>query len=142
MTGHDPPASREDAFAGPPPTKLTFPLFSLSILENAETGGHFRINPTSGVLYTAGPLDAEMRTEHVLTVSAIDQGTAGTRKQSSAKVTVHVLDANDNDPIFFQQPSGSLDVQVILPASRPGVKCCVILALKVAKMEWKGGARK
>ena len=64
------------------------------------------------MLYTAGPLDAEMRTEHVLTVSAIDQGTAGTRKQSSAKVTIHVLDANDNDPIFYQQPSGSLEVQV------------------------------
>ena len=86
-------------------------LVQLSIV-GGNQGGHFRINPTSGVLYTAQPLDAEMRTEHVLTVSAIDQGTAGTRKQSSAKVTVRVLDANDNDPVFYQQPSGTLEVQV------------------------------
>lgn len=89
-------------------------LVQLSIV-GGNQGGHFRINPTSGVLYTAHPLDAEMRTEHVLTVSAIDQGTAGTRKQSSAKVTVRVMDANDNDPIFYQQPSGTLEVQVSIP---------------------------
>lgn len=83
----------------------------LSIV-GGNQGGHFRINPNSGVLYTALPLDAEMRAEHVLTVSAIDQGTAGTRQQSSAKVTIQVLDANDNDPIFYQQPGGVLEVQV------------------------------
>lgn len=83
----------------------------LSIV-GGNQGGHFRINPTSGVLYTALPLDAEMRAEHVLTVSAIDQGTAGTRQQSSAKITVQVLDANDNDPIFYQQPGGVLEIQV------------------------------
>ena len=83
----------------------------LSIV-GGNQGGHFRIHPKSGVLYTALPLDAEMRAEHVLTVSAIDQGTQGTRQQSSAKVTVQVLDANDNDPVFFQQPTGVLEVQV------------------------------
>jgi protocadherin Fat 1/2/3 len=85
----------------------------LSIV-GGNQGGHFRINPTSGVLYTALPLDAEMRAEHILTVSAIDQGTAGTRQQSSAKITVQVLDANDNDPIFYQQPGGVLEIQVCL----------------------------
>lgn len=83
----------------------------LSIV-GGNQGGHFRIHPTSGVLFTAAALDAELRTEHVITVSAIDQGTSGTRKQSSAKVTIHVLDANDNDPLFYQQPSGALRVQV------------------------------
>ncbi|XP_046644672.1 fat-like cadherin-related tumor suppressor homolog isoform X5 [Daphnia pulicaria] len=83
----------------------------LSIV-GGNQGGHFRINPISGVLYTALPLDAEMRAEHILTVSAIDQGTAGTRQQSSAKITVQVLDANDNDPIFYQQPGGVLEIQV------------------------------
>jgi protocadherin Fat 1/2/3 len=85
----------------------------LSIV-GGNQGGHFRINPISGVLYTALPLDAEMRAEHILTVSAIDQGTAGTRQQSSAKITVQVLDANDNDPIFYQQPGGVLEIQVCL----------------------------
>lgn len=63
-------------------------------------GGEFTINPETGMLYTAVPLDAETKTFYSLTVSAIDQGNAGTRKQSSAKVKIYVEDTNDNDPIF------------------------------------------
>ncbi|XP_060526655.1 fat-like cadherin-related tumor suppressor homolog isoform X2 [Cylas formicarius] len=63
-------------------------------------GGEFNINPETGMLYTAVPLDAENKQFYSLTVSAIDQGNAGTRKQSSAKVKVYVEDTNDNDPIF------------------------------------------
>ncbi|XP_044259258.1 fat-like cadherin-related tumor suppressor homolog isoform X6 [Tribolium madens] len=63
-------------------------------------GGEFNINPETGMLYTAVPLDAESKQFYSLTVSAIDQGNAGTRKQSSAKVKIYVEDTNDNDPIF------------------------------------------
>ncbi|XP_075235036.1 fat-like cadherin-related tumor suppressor homolog [Lycorma delicatula] len=63
-------------------------------------GGEFHINPDTGMLYTAVPLDAESKAFYTLTVSAIDQGNAGTRKQSSAKVKINVVDANDNDPLF------------------------------------------
>ncbi|KAJ8966922.1 hypothetical protein NQ314_003225 [Rhamnusium bicolor] len=63
-------------------------------------GGEFSINPETGMLYTAVLLDAENKQFYSLTVSAIDQGNAGTRKQSSAKVKIYVEDANDNDPIF------------------------------------------
>lgn len=63
-------------------------------------GGEFNINPETGMLYTAVPLDAELKSFYSLTVSAIDQGNAGTRKQSSAKVKIYVEDTNDNDPIF------------------------------------------
>lgn len=63
-------------------------------------GGEFSINPETGMLYTAKPLDAENKQFYSLTVSAIDQGNAATRKQSSAKVKIHVEDTNDNDPIF------------------------------------------
>ncbi|XP_019772654.2 fat-like cadherin-related tumor suppressor homolog isoform X8 [Dendroctonus ponderosae] len=63
-------------------------------------GGEFHINPETGMLYTAVPLDAETKQFYSLTVSAIDQGNVGTRKQSSAKVKVYVEDTNDNDPIF------------------------------------------
>lgn len=49
-------------------------------------GGEFHINPETGMLYTAVPLDAETKQFYSLTVSAIDQGNVGTRKQSSAKV--------------------------------------------------------
>lgn len=55
-------------------------------------GGEFRVNPETGMLYTAVPLDAEMKAFYTLTVSAIDQGNTGTRKQSSAKVKINVQD--------------------------------------------------
>lgn len=63
-------------------------------------GGEFRINADTGMLYTAETLDAEHKAFYTLTVSAIDQGNAGTRKQSSAKVKINVMDTNDNDPLF------------------------------------------
>lgn len=63
-------------------------------------GMEFSINPETGMLYTAKPLDAESKQFYSLTVSAIDQGNAATRKQSSAKVKIYVEDTNDNDPIF------------------------------------------
>uniref|UniRef100_A0A182FUB8 Cadherin domain-containing protein n=3 Tax=Anopheles albimanus TaxID=7167 RepID=A0A182FUB8_ANOAL len=63
-------------------------------------GNEFRVNPETGMLYTAVPLDAEQKAFYTLTVSAIDQGNPGTRKQSSAKVKINVQDTNDNDPVF------------------------------------------
>ncbi|XP_059608235.1 fat-like cadherin-related tumor suppressor homolog, partial [Phlebotomus argentipes] len=63
-------------------------------------GGEFRVNPDTGMLYTAVPLDTETKSFYTLTVSAIDQGNSGTRKQSSAKVKINVADINDNDPVF------------------------------------------
>ncbi|XP_049820796.1 fat-like cadherin-related tumor suppressor homolog isoform X5 [Aethina tumida] len=63
-------------------------------------GMEFNLNPETGMLYTAKLLDAESKQFYSLTVSAIDQGNVGTRKQSSAKVKIYVEDTNDNDPIF------------------------------------------
>jgi protocadherin Fat 1/2/3 len=60
----------------------------------------FRIDPLSGMLYVARPLDAEYKTRYTLTVSALDQANAGMRKQSSARVRIFVDDVNDNDPKF------------------------------------------
>ncbi|KAJ0179077.1 hypothetical protein K1T71_004789 [Dendrolimus kikuchii] len=86
-------------------------------------GGEFHVNPDTGVLYTDVSLDAEDKAFYTLTVSAIDQGNAGTRKQSSAKVKISVLDSNDNDPIFEREemevtvaengPSGAVVARVV-----------------------------
>jgi len=81
---------------------------SLEIVGGNE-GAEFRINRRTGMLYTAVPLDAERRSSYTLTVSAIDQGNAGSRKQSAAKVKVSVADANDNDPLFDR---GAMDASV------------------------------
>lgn len=63
-------------------------------------GKEFRINSDTGMLYTAVPLDAELKSYYTLTVSARDQGNVGTRKQTAAKIKINVIDANDNDPLF------------------------------------------
>ncbi|KAH9632152.1 hypothetical protein HF086_006586 [Spodoptera exigua] len=86
-------------------------------------GEEFYVNPDTGVLYTAVSLDAEDKALYTLTVSAIDQGNAGTRKQSSAKVKITILDSNDNDPIFEREvtevtvqengPSGAVVARVV-----------------------------
>ncbi|XP_050293822.1 fat-like cadherin-related tumor suppressor homolog isoform X3 [Anthonomus grandis grandis] len=78
-------------------------------------GGEFEINPETGMLYTAVPLDAESKQFYSLTVSAIDQGNVGTRKQSSAKVKIYVEDTNDNDPIF-EKPEMTVWVDENMPA--------------------------
>ena len=82
----------------------------------------FRVDPLSGVLYVARPLDAEYKTRYTLTVSAVDQANVGIRKQSSARVRIIVDDVNDNDPKFGQaertiyfdenEPAGSRVVRV------------------------------
>lgn len=85
-------------------------------------GNEFYVNPDTGMLYTAVNLDAESKAFYTLTVSAIDQGNTGTRKQSSAKVKINVMDTNDNDPLFEKsemyvsllenQPAGTTVIKV------------------------------
>ncbi|CAH0717523.1 unnamed protein product, partial [Brenthis ino] len=93
-------------------------------------GGEFIVNPDTGVLYTAVELDAEEKSLYTLTVSAIDQGNAGTRKQSSAKVKISIVDANDNDPVFEREqievtlqengPTGAVVARVVARDSDSG----------------------
>ncbi|XP_037067943.1 fat-like cadherin-related tumor suppressor homolog [Pollicipes pollicipes] len=63
-------------------------------------GGEFAINAATGLLWLARPLDAETKAFYALTVSALDQGHGGRQRQGSARVTVTVLDENDNAPRF------------------------------------------
>ncbi|XP_058804510.1 fat-like cadherin-related tumor suppressor homolog isoform X2 [Phymastichus coffea] len=86
-------------------------------------GGEFYVNADTGMLYTAVNLDFEKKAFYTLTVSAVDQGNIGTRKQSSAKVKIYVIDTNDNDPEFERsemllyldenEPAGTSVVKVV-----------------------------
>ena len=60
----------------------------------------FEIHPETGLISTADWLDAESKTYYSLTVAAIDLTSSSMSKQSSAKVTIAVLDTNDNAPEF------------------------------------------
>ncbi|XP_011054457.1 PREDICTED: fat-like cadherin-related tumor suppressor homolog [Acromyrmex echinatior] len=88
-------------------------LVYLEIVGGNE-GGEFYVNAETGMLYTAVNLDAEKKAFYTLTVSAIDQGNAGTRKQSSAKVKINVVDTNDNDPTFDQP-----EMEVMIDENEP-----------------------
>ena len=95
-----------------PVSNLIFLYFQVSdqdsgrnaaVLLNIVAGNRddqFRIDPVSGMLYVAKPLDAEYKTRYTLTVSAVDQANIGSRRQSSARVRISVQDVNDNDPQF------------------------------------------
>lgn len=60
----------------------------------------FAIYPNSGWIYLRSPLDRETRDHYELTVVASDNGTPPA--QTSTRVSVRVLDANDNDPRFLR----------------------------------------
>lgn len=60
----------------------------------------FSINPRTGLISTADWLDHENTAYYSVTVAAVDQASNARRKQSSAKVIIRVLDANDNAPQF------------------------------------------
>ncbi|KAM5255823.1 protocadherin-23 [Ctenodactylus gundi] len=70
-----------------------------SILSGNEDRA-FLLNESSGLLTTAGPLDYEVKTQHILTLLAQDGGSPAL--SSSQTVTIPVLDVNDEAPVFTQ----------------------------------------
>ncbi|XP_076767085.1 FAT atypical cadherin kugelei isoform X6 [Xylocopa sonorina] len=99
-------------------------LVFLEIVGGNE-GGEFYVNAGTGMLYTAVNLDAEKKAFYTLTVSAVDQGNAGTRKQSSAKVKINVVDTNDNDPTFEQS-----EMEVSIDENEPAGTAVVKITAK------------
>lgn len=64
-----------------------------------EGGEHFRIDPSSGFIYTQVKLDRERQSLYHLIVEATDSNPANPRA-SRVNVTVNVGDVNDNSPLF------------------------------------------
>lgn len=67
---------------------------------SGEISQIFGIYPNSGWIYLRSPLDRETRDRYDLIVQASDNGSPPA--QTSTRVTVRVLDANDNDPRFLR----------------------------------------
>ncbi|XP_023190165.1 protocadherin-23 [Xiphophorus maculatus] len=70
---------------------------SYSFSNSSITSDPFAIDRYTGVITLTRPLDYEAETEFTLRVSASDS-----LHQTSGQVTVQVLDANDNSPVFTQ----------------------------------------
>jgi len=60
------------------------------------TNNLFNIDPSSGVVFTTGPLDFELMPVYNLTVHATNIASV----VSAASIVVHVVDVNDNRPVF------------------------------------------
>uniref|UniRef100_A0A3Q3FBD3 FAT atypical cadherin 3b n=1 Tax=Labrus bergylta TaxID=56723 RepID=A0A3Q3FBD3_9LABR len=58
----------------------------------------FRVNPGTGVVYTADRLDYEARTQHIITIMVKDQEFPFNR--DLARILIAVEDSNDNIPYF------------------------------------------
>uniref|UniRef100_A0A8C6EDG5 Dachsous cadherin-related 2 n=1 Tax=Moschus moschiferus TaxID=68415 RepID=A0A8C6EDG5_MOSMO len=86
ITAQDPDAGRNG--------RVTF-----SILSGNENMA-FTLDESSGFLTTASPLDYEIKSQHILTLLALDGGTP--TLSSSQTLTISVLDVNDEAPVFKQ----------------------------------------
>nr|XP_020476445.1 protocadherin Fat 1 isoform X3 [Monopterus albus] len=79
--------------------KLTFTLLSST---DPVSLRKFRLDPGTGILYTAERLDHEAMHHHILTVMVRDQDIPV--KRNLARVIVNVDDTNDNAPWFIGTP--------------------------------------
>ncbi|CAJ1081054.1 protocadherin-15-like isoform X4 [Xyrichtys novacula] len=75
-----------------------------SIIEGNE-GGVFTLNETTGMIYTAKPLDYEANSSYILRVEAdsmhvISSNLRAQSKTNTAKVVIDIQDENDHHPVF------------------------------------------
>ncbi|XP_066507713.1 protocadherin-16-like [Hoplias malabaricus] len=70
---------------------------------SSEAHGAFTVDPDSGRISTAAPLDREKTPSYSFQVCAVDLSPAVPRN-TTAQVTVTILDVNDNAPFFIQDP--------------------------------------
>ena len=70
--------------------------YNLTYLRGSHTQGIFRINTTTGCIYTLSPLDREQYTRHYLTAYVFDMGVP--TLTDIATIEVELEDINDNTP--------------------------------------------
>ncbi|XP_074466224.1 protocadherin-16 [Sebastes fasciatus] len=68
-----------------------------------EAHGAFSVDESTGAITTSAPLDREKQASYSFQVFAVDLSPAEPRN-TSAQVTVTILDVNDNTPFFIQDP--------------------------------------
>ncbi|XP_054647394.1 protocadherin Fat 4 isoform X1 [Dunckerocampus dactyliophorus] len=79
-------------------------LLEYSIVQQVPRGGHFSIDPSSGLIYTSKEIDREFSNLFELTVKATDQAVPFEFRRFALKnVTIWVTDLNDNIPTFVSQ---------------------------------------
>ncbi|XP_058711892.1 cadherin EGF LAG seven-pass G-type receptor 2 isoform X2 [Poecile atricapillus] len=74
--------------------------YTMAALFDSRSDALFTVDPVTGAISTAAPLDRESKSTHVFRVTAVDHGTP--RRSAMATLTVTVSDTNDHDPAFEQ----------------------------------------
>uniref|UniRef100_A0A8B9TPG7 Cadherin EGF LAG seven-pass G-type receptor 2 n=1 Tax=Anas platyrhynchos TaxID=8839 RepID=A0A8B9TPG7_ANAPL len=74
--------------------------YAMAALFDSRSDALFTMDPVTGAVTTAAPLDRESKSTHVFRVTAVDHGVP--RRSAMATLTVTVSDANDHDPAFEQ----------------------------------------
>ncbi|XP_072914504.1 protocadherin-11 X-linked isoform X2 [Hemitrygon akajei] len=87
---------------------------SLSILNDK---GYFIIDPTSGVIKPNITFDREQQSSYTFQVKAVDGGRP--QRTSVARVTINVVDVNDNSPVFVY-PSSNFSYELVSTFANPG----------------------
>ncbi|XP_052026772.1 protocadherin-11 X-linked isoform X6 [Apodemus sylvaticus] len=96
---------------------------TLSIL---DVNDQFTIDPQSGVIRPNISFDREKQESYTFYVKAEDGGRVS--RSSTAKVTINVVDVNDNKPIFIDPPS-NYSFEWVLPSTNPGTVIFKVLAI-------------
>ncbi|XP_048388868.1 protocadherin-20 [Stegostoma tigrinum] len=96
---------------------------ALSILNGSE---HFMIDTGKGNLMASVPLDREQQSSYILWIQATDGGEPAL--SAVAKVTVLLIDVNDNPPLVLF-PQSNLSFLLVLPSTVPGSSITEVYAV-------------
>ncbi|XP_042638674.1 protocadherin-11 X-linked [Orycteropus afer afer] len=96
---------------------------TLSILDMNDD---FTIDPQTGVIRPNISFDREKQESYTFYVKAEDGGK--TSRSSTAKVTINVVDVNDNKPVFVV-PSTNYSFELVLPSTIPGTVVFKVVAI-------------
>uniref|UniRef100_A0A8C5N4G4 Protocadherin Fat 4 n=1 Tax=Gouania willdenowi TaxID=441366 RepID=A0A8C5N4G4_GOUWI len=86
-----------------------------SIVQQIPRGSHFRIEPSTGLIYTNTEIDREFSNLFELTIKATDQAVpAEFRRFALKNVTIWVTDVNDNVPTFVSQNALVAEINIVI----------------------------
>uniref|UniRef100_A0A8C6U3J2 Protocadherin 11 n=1 Tax=Neogobius melanostomus TaxID=47308 RepID=A0A8C6U3J2_9GOBI len=98
-------------------------VVTLSILSSKD---HFIIDPQTGVIKPNITFDREQQSSYTFMVKAVDGGQPPS--SSYAKVTINVVDVNDNRPVFVI-PSSNYSYDLVRTATTPGAVVTRVFAI-------------
>ncbi|XP_062039494.1 protocadherin-11 X-linked isoform X8 [Lepus europaeus] len=95
-------------------------------LSIVDVNDEFTIDPQTGVIRPNISFDREKQESYTFYVKAEDGGRVS--RSSTAKVTINVVDVNDNKPVFVIPPS-NYSYELVLPSTNPGAVVFQVVAV-------------